>query len=203
MSVGAEADPYNTSTSMRRSPTPRARREGSDSRRGNTSTARSPRHSRPPKRTTCMCALKAARRETRWWSRTNLWLPGLLKLKMLIDTGVLREDPSVRGEFGTWVFEGKPGPITAPLMETTGKRMAAESFSTCSATWRYVLDNLFGKVTSVSCLGATHIPDRWDEQGSGTKRPPMTRHMQRCFWRNGVVAQFNSSWTVRVRRDDL
>ena len=31
--------------------------------------------------------------------------------------------------------------------------------------WRYVLDNLFGEVQSVSCLGATHIPERIDEDG--------------------------------------
>ena len=31
--------------------------------------------------------------------------------------------------------------------------------------WRYVLDDLFGEVKAVSCLGATHIPERIDEKG--------------------------------------
>jgi hypothetical protein len=31
--------------------------------------------------------------------------------------------------------------------------------------WRYMLDNLFGNVNAVTCLGATHIPERIDESG--------------------------------------
>jgi predicted dehydrogenase len=69
--------------------------------------------------------------------------------------------------------------------------------------WRYVLDNLFGDVTSVSCLGATHIPDRWDEQGVQYEATADDAAYATMLLANGVVAQFNSSWTVRVRRDDL
>jgi predicted dehydrogenase len=69
--------------------------------------------------------------------------------------------------------------------------------------WRYVIDNLFGKVQSVSCFGATHIPKRFDEHG---KQYDCTTD-DSCYATfecdNGVVCQFNSSWTVRVRRDDL
>ena len=36
----------------------------------------------------------------------KLWLPGLLKLKMLKDSGFFGKILSVRGEFGYWVFEG-------------------------------------------------------------------------------------------------
>ena len=36
--------------------------------------------------------------------------------------------------------------------------------------WRYVLDNLFGEVKAVSCLGATHIPERVDEKGKRLRR---------------------------------
>ena len=51
----------------------------------------------------------------------KLFLPGLLKLKMLIDSGFFGRILSVRGEFGYWVFEkiamivSSPG-ITAPFM---------------------------------------------------------------------------------------
>jgi hypothetical protein len=43
--------------------------------------------------------------------------------------------------------------------------MMEELLLICFVHWRYVLDNVFGKVKAVSCLGATHIPKRVDEQG--------------------------------------
>jgi len=44
----------------------------------------------------------------------KLWLPGLLKLKMLIDSGFFGRLLSVRGEFGYWVFEGDWQPAQRP-----------------------------------------------------------------------------------------
>jgi predicted dehydrogenase len=69
--------------------------------------------------------------------------------------------------------------------------------------WRYVLDNLFGQVKAVSCRGVTHIPQRWDE--GGKKYPATADDAAYATFElaGGVIAHFNSSWTVRVRRDDL
>jgi predicted dehydrogenase len=69
--------------------------------------------------------------------------------------------------------------------------------------WRYVLDNLFGEVQAVSCLGATHIPFRWDEGGRKYKATADDAAYATFKLKGGVIAHFNSSWTVRVRRDDL
>ena len=69
--------------------------------------------------------------------------------------------------------------------------------------WRYVLDNLFGAVKAVSCLGATHIPERWDEAGQPYDCTADDSAYATFELEGGVVAQFNSSWCVRVRRDDL
>src|ERR1700710_2868156 len=69
--------------------------------------------------------------------------------------------------------------------------------------WRYVLDNLFGEVRAVSCLGATHIPERWDESGKKYKATADDAAYATFQLAGGAVAQFNSSWTMRVRRDDL
>jgi len=58
-------------------------------------------------------------------------------------------------------------------------------------------------VRAVSCLGATHVPDRWDEYG---KRYPATADdtaYATFELEDGIIAHFNSSWCVRVRRDDL
>jgi predicted dehydrogenase len=69
--------------------------------------------------------------------------------------------------------------------------------------WRYVLDNIFGTVKAVSCLGATHIPERRDESGQ-IYRCTADDAAYACFeLEGGIIASFNSSWSVRVRRDDL
>lgn len=69
--------------------------------------------------------------------------------------------------------------------------------------WRYVLDNLFGPVKSVSCLGATHIPERFDEQGHAYAADADDAAYATFELEGGAIAHINSSWAVRVRRDDL
>ena len=90
----------------------------------------------------------------------KLWLPGLVKLRRAIEGGAIGRILSVRGEFGYWVFEGDRVPAQRPswnYRKEDGGGIILDMF----AHWRYVLDNLFGKVRSVSCLAATHIPRRW------------------------------------------
>ncbi|MEW6510968.1 MAG: Gfo/Idh/MocA family oxidoreductase [Bacteroidota bacterium] len=132
----------------------------------------------------------------------KLWLPGLIKLKTLIDTGFFGRILSVRGEFGYWVFEGSPIPSQRPSWNYRKEDGGGVIFDML-CHWRYVLDNLFGRVTAVSCLGATHIPTRWDEAGKPYSCTADDAAYATFTLENGVVAQFNSSWTVRVRRDDL
>ena len=69
--------------------------------------------------------------------------------------------------------------------------------------WRYVLDNLFGEVKAVSCVGATHIANRFDEQGNAYKADADDAAYATFQLQDGVIAQINSSWAVRVKRDDL
>jgi predicted dehydrogenase len=69
--------------------------------------------------------------------------------------------------------------------------------------WRYVLDNLFGEVRAVSCLGATHIPKRVDEAGREYAADADDAAYATFELDGGVIAQINSSWATRVRRDDL
>ncbi len=132
----------------------------------------------------------------------KLFLPGLLKLKMLRDSGFFGHMLSVRGEFGYWVFEGDLQPIQRPswnYRDEDGGGIILDMI----CHWRYVLDNLFGEVKSVSCLGATHIPERLDESGQRYKATADDAAYATFELANGVIAQINSSWTTRVRRDDL
>jgi len=132
----------------------------------------------------------------------KLWLPGLLKLKKLRDEGFFGRILSVRGEFGYWVFEGDRVPAQRPSWNYR-KQDGGGIILDMLCHWRYVMDNLFGEVEAVSCLGATHIPSRWDEAGRKYKASADDAAYATFKLKGNVVAHFNSSWTVRVRRDDL
>jgi predicted dehydrogenase len=132
----------------------------------------------------------------------KLWLPGMLKLRRLIQQGFFGKILSVRGEFGYWVFEGDTIPAQRPSWNYRKEDDGGIIFDML-CHWRYVLDNVFGKVKAVSCLGATHIPNRVDEQGKQYKCTADDAAYATFELEGGIIAQFNSSWTVRVRRDDL
>jgi len=136
----------------------------------------------------------------------KLWLPGLLKLQKLRDAGFFGRILSVRGEFGYWVFEGDPQLSQPPAQRPSWnyrKQDGGGIILDMLCHWRYVLDNLFGEVKAVSCLGATHIPFRWDEHGKKYRATADDAAYASFQLAGGVIAHFNSSWTVRVRRDDL
>jgi predicted dehydrogenase len=132
----------------------------------------------------------------------KLWLPGLLKLQTLRQLGFFGRMFAVRGEFGYWVFEGDTIPAQRPSWNYR-KEDGGGIIIDMLCHWRYVLDNLFGAVKSVSCTGATHIPRRWDEAGQPYDCTADDAVYATFELAGGVLAHFNSSWCVRVRRDDL
>lgn len=132
----------------------------------------------------------------------KLWLPGLLKLKRLIQNDFFGEIFAVRGEFGYWVFEGHTVPAQRPSWNYR-KEDDGGIIIDMLCHWRYVLDNIFGKVKAVSCLGATHINERVDEQGNRYKSTADDAAYATFELEGGIIAHFNSSWCTRVRRDDL
>jgi len=136
----------------------------------------------------------------------KLFLPGLRKLDMLRRSGFFGKMLSVRIEFGYWVFEGDLQPIQRPswnYRQEDGGGIILDMV----CHWRYVLDNLFGEVQSVSCLGATHIPKRWDEANKPYEctadDAAYATFELKGHQGEKVVAQVNSSWTTRVNREDL
>ena len=132
----------------------------------------------------------------------KLWLPGLLKLQTLIRKGFFGSILSVRGEFGYWVFEGDTVPAQRPSWNYR-KEDGGGIIIDMLCHWRYVLDNIFGNVKAVSCLGATHVPERVDEAGATYACTADDAAYATFELEGGIVAHFNSSWCVRVRRDDL
>jgi predicted dehydrogenase len=131
----------------------------------------------------------------------KIFLPGLIKLKRLIDGGFFGRILSVRGEFGYWVFEGDWIPAQRPSWNyraADGGGMVLDMF----CHWNYVFEHLFGRVDSVIAKAVTHIPERWDEQG---RRYDATADdaAYAIFEIGDVVVQMNSSWAVRVDRKEL
>jgi predicted dehydrogenase len=132
----------------------------------------------------------------------KLWLPGLVKLAELSRKGFFGRVLSVHGEFGYWVFEGDSVPAQRPswnYRKEDGGGIVVDML----CHWRYVLDNLFGSVKAVSCLAATHIPERWDENGRPYRATADDAAYSTFELEGGIVAHINSSWATRVRRDDL
>lgn len=132
----------------------------------------------------------------------KLFLPGLLKLKHLIDSDYFGEILSVKLDFGYWVFEGDWQEAQRPSWNyraEDGGGIIVDMF----AHWRYVIDHLFGEIDSLTCLGATHIPYRVDEAGNRYKATADDAAYAIFALKNGIVVQANSSWTTRVDRDDL
>jgi predicted dehydrogenase len=133
----------------------------------------------------------------------KLFLPGLRKMQLLKESGFFGRLLSVRGEFGYWVFEGDWGQPAQRPSWNYRKADGGGIILDMLCHWRYVLDNLFGNVKAVSCLGATHIPERVDENGKKYKADVDDAAYATFELEGGVIAQINSSWTTRVKRDDL
>jgi predicted dehydrogenase len=136
----------------------------------------------------------------------KLYLPGLVKLRRLVDEGFFGRILSLRGEFGYWVFEGDGQASQRPswnYRKEDGGGITVDMF----CHWSYVLEGILGRVRSVTAKAVTHIPTRWDEQGQ-----PYAATADDAAYGifevetpagDPVIAQINSSWDVRVHRDEL
>ncbi len=136
------------------------------------------------------------------WCRTSCSCPACSSSKLLRDSGFFGRMLSVRGEFGYWVFEGDWQPAQRPSWNYRSEDGGGIILDML-CHWRYVLDNLFGEVEGVSCLGATHIPERCDEKGKPYKATADDAAYATFELEGGVIAQINTTWVTRVRRDDL
>ncbi|GIL36698.1 Gfo/Idh/MocA family protein [Phycicoccus sp. DTK01] len=132
----------------------------------------------------------------------KLYLPGLVKLRRLVDEGFFGRILSLRGEFGYWVFDGEHQRAQRPSWNyraEDGGGITVDMF----CHWNYVLEGILGRVEAVSARTVTHLPQRWDEQDRPYDATADDAAYGTFDVEGGVVAQINSSWTVRVRRDEL
>jgi predicted dehydrogenase len=132
----------------------------------------------------------------------KIYLPGLLKLRHLIDSGFFGRILSVRGEFGYWVFEGGWQDSQRPswnYRREDGGGIIVDMFP----HWNYVIENLFGPITSVYAHGVTEIPVRFDERGREYRATAEDAAYTIFEVEGGITVQLNASWTTRVNRDEL
>ncbi len=132
----------------------------------------------------------------------KLFLPGLRKLKQLIDAGFFGRILSVKIDFGYWVFEGDWQPAQRPSWNYR-KQDGGGIILDMMCHWRYVLDGLFGPPKALTCLGVLHIPERWDEHGRAYPATADDAAYAIVEMADGPVVQIGMSWCTRVRRDDL
>jgi len=132
----------------------------------------------------------------------KLWLPGLQKLRLLKESGFFGKVLAIRGEFGYWVFSGEHRAPQRPSWNYR-KEEGGGILLDMLPHWHYLLEDLFGRVTSVSCVASTLIEKRWDESHAPYRCTAEDTAFATFELEDGVFAHFNSSWVVRVRRDDL
>jgi predicted dehydrogenase len=132
----------------------------------------------------------------------KLFLPGLRKLDRLVKGGFFGRILSIRGEFGYWVFEGDWQSAQRPSWNYRTEDGGGITMDMLPH-WHYVLEQIFGKVRTVTAHVTTHIPERVDERGE--RYPATADDAAYALFEldGGIVAQINSSWAVRVYRDEL
>ena len=132
----------------------------------------------------------------------KLFLPGLIKLRKLYETDFFGRVLSIRLDFGWWVFDGTPYPAQRPswnYRKAGGGGLILDMF----AHWRYIFDRLLGEIKAVSCRHITALPERRDETGNPYRVDVEDTAFAIFELAGGVLAQVSSSWTSRVKRDDL
>jgi len=131
----------------------------------------------------------------------KLWAPGILKLRKLVATGFFGRILTVRIEGCYWVFEGDLAPAQRPSWNYR-KEDGGGMILDMMPHYRYVLD-IFGAPKRIVCVGATHIPERWDEKGRPFDATADDAAYAIIELEGGIVAPIVSSWCLRVRREDI
>ncbi len=132
----------------------------------------------------------------------KLFLPGMIKLRRLVEAGFFGRVLAARLEFGYWVFEGDLIPAQRPSWNyraADGGGIVLDMFP----HWQYLLEELFGPVTAVYARAVTHVPERWDERGARYAATADDAAYGVLEFGGGVIASVNSSWAVRVNRREL
>ena len=134
----------------------------------------------------------------------KLFLPGLIKLKKLIQQNFFGKILSVKIDFGYWVFTGKDEnqPSQRPSWNYR-KEEGGSIIIDMMCHWQYIITHLFGEIEDFVCMGKNHISTRYDNNAKSYHANADDACYAIVNLKNGILVQINSDWCTRVRKDDL
>ncbi|HET7850713.1 MAG TPA: Gfo/Idh/MocA family oxidoreductase [Pseudolabrys sp.] len=132
----------------------------------------------------------------------KVYLPGLQKIARLAGDGFFGRIVGFKLDFGWWVFDGIEAPSQRPSWNyhsSGGGGLTLDMYP----HWRYVIEDIVGRVRRIVTSASTAIGERADESGKRFKVDVDDRSITLAELENGAVGTIISTWATRVRRDDL
>jgi predicted dehydrogenase len=131
------------------------------------------------------------------------YLPGISKLRALMQAAFFGRVTGFRLEFGWWVFDGfdadRPCQRPGWNYRAPGGGLMLDMYP----HFRYLIEGLLGPVRRVSTLAATAVPERVDETGAHYAVDVEDQAVTLVELASGATGVIVASWAMRVRRDDL
>ncbi len=129
------------------------------------------------------------------------YLPGMCKLRALVQASFFGRVTGFRLEFGWWVFDGFDEACQRPSWNyrTPGGGLMLDMY----AHFRYLIEGMLGPVRRLVTLAVTAVPERVDEGGSSYAVDVEDQATTLIELESGATGVIIASWATRVRRDDL
>jgi len=132
----------------------------------------------------------------------KLFLPGLRKLQHLVEKDFFGRILGFHIEFGWWVFDGIETDSQRPSWNYQ-KKKGGGLISDMHPHWRYIIEGILGPIDRIISLSWTGQTKRSDETGKYFDVDVEDNVHTLLELENGACGTIVSSWTTRVRRDDL
>ena len=132
----------------------------------------------------------------------KLFLPGFLKLRRVVESGFLGRVIGFQIQFGWWVFDGIEAESQRPSWNYR-KAGGGGLISDMHPHWRYIVEGTLGPIVRVAALSWTGQTERADKAGARFEVDVEDNAHTLLELESGARGAILSSWSTRVRRDDL
>ena len=132
----------------------------------------------------------------------KLFLPGFLKLRRVVESGFLGRVIGFQIQFGWWVFDGIEAESQRPSWNYR-KAGGGGLISDMHPHWRYIVEGTLGPIVRVAALSWTGQTERADEAGARFEVDVEDNAHTLLELESGARGAILSSWSTRVRREDL
>jgi predicted dehydrogenase len=131
----------------------------------------------------------------------KLHMPGIKALRQLRDSGFFGRIIRFHLDFGFWVFDGEQIPCQRPSWNYRSDQDGGIMLDMFSH-WRYLIEDLLGRITSLTSSAWTAIPERVDEHGARYRVDVEDSGMCMVTLDNGARGSISTSWATRAKRND-